>query len=61
MALAKVQLANDNALALLALSCGLPTYLTVANKTPENLGQAAGLGAQWLDVNLLANHLIPWY
>ncbi|HKM14769.1 MAG TPA: lipopolysaccharide heptosyltransferase II [Marinospirillum sp.] len=61
MALAKIQLAQDNALALLGLSCGLPTYLIAAEKIPTNLGQASGLGASWLLVDQLAAHLIPWY
>lgn len=61
MSLAKIQLAQDNALALLGLSCGLPTYLAAAEKTPENLGQAVALGASWLLVDQLAVNLIPWY
>lgn len=60
MALAKVQLAQDNALALLGLSCGLPTYLAVAEE-PECLGQATALGARWLKIDQLAKSLIPWY
>lgn len=61
MSLAKIQLAQDNALALLGLSCGLPTYLVAAEKIPKNLGQASGLGASWLLVDQLAANLIPWY
>lgn len=61
MALAKVQLAQDNTLALLGLSCGLPTYLITAKETPKNLGQAVGLGGQWIKAEDLAKHLIPWY
>ncbi|NLW03750.1 MAG: lipopolysaccharide heptosyltransferase II [Pseudomonadaceae bacterium] len=60
MALAKAQVAQDNALALLGLSCGLPTYLAVA-ETPKHLGQATGLGAEWVKVDQLAASLIPWY
>lgn len=60
MALAKAQLAQDNALALLGLSCGLPTYLAVA-ETPKHLGQATALGAKWLKADQLAESLIPWY
>lgn len=61
MSLAKIQLAQDNALALLGLSCGLPTYLIAAEQIPKNLGQASGLGASWLLVDQLAANLIPWY
>lgn len=60
MTLAKAQLAQDNALALLGLSCGLPTYLAVAEE-PKHLGQATALGAKWLKADQLAESLIPWY
>jgi len=60
MALAKVQLAQDNVLALLGLSCGLPTYLPVA-ELPGHQGQAMGLGAEWLKIDQLAASLIPLY
>lgn len=61
LSLAKVQLAQDNVLALLALSCGLPTYLATADKTPEHLGLAMGLGASWITPEQLNRNLIPWY
>lgn len=60
MTLTKVQLAQDNALALLGLSCGVPTYLATSGQ-PKNLGQATGLGAKRLNVEQLAESLIPWY
>ncbi|GLR63296.1 lipopolysaccharide heptosyltransferase II [Marinospirillum insulare] len=63
MALAKVQLAQDNVLALLGLSCGLPTYLAVVEpaEKPKNLSQATALGAQLIAAEQLNESLIPWY
>lgn len=61
MSLAKVQLAQDNVLALLGLSCGLPTYLATADKMPDSSGLATGLGAKWILADELASNLIPWY
>lgn len=59
LSLAKLQVGQDNPLALLGCACGLPVYLPVVGELLEqNQGLAPHLGAKWIQQEFLGHKLV---
>jgi heptosyltransferase-2 len=58
LSLAKLQMGQDNPLALLGCACGVPVYLPVADELLEkDQGLAPHMGAEWIQLDQLEQKL----